>query len=265
MLVTRHSEACSVLADSRYVPPPVRQGAPVGTLAWLRARVSRFSSGEEHARRRATLSAPLARLGPAALREAARALTAARRGEWRDVPTEVLGEALGFAEPGRLAEAVRAAAPGYLSGEESGAADAAVAELVKLAERAAGPEDERIALVTLLLQAHASVEGLIGNALAHEAPGVAVDDLLHETLRHDPPLKVTRRVDRESGDEVVIDLVAANRDPEVFASPERFDPARGEAPHLTFGAGLRPCPASRHALALAAGVLDAQVEIGEGR
>jgi cytochrome P450 len=63
---------------------------------------------------------------------------------------------------------------------------------------------------------------------------------------------------------MVIDLVAVNRDPDVFADPGRFDASRGETPHLTFGAGLRPCPASRHGLALAAGVLEALLGKGHG-
>lgn len=249
MIITRHVEARAVLADTRYVPPPVRQDAPPYTLGWLRARVSRFSSGEAHAERRRALEERLAELDPATLRRRARAATLERDGDWRGVPTQVLAAALGVPAPVPLVEAVAA---GYLSGEETPGTDAAVAELFRLP----GDGPSVITDLTLLLQAHAATEGLIANALTHEG-GAGVKGLLRETLRHDPPLKVTRRVDRATGEEVVIDLVAANRDPAVFADPERFDASRGECPHLTFGHGVRPCPASAHALALAAGVLDA--------
>lgn len=247
MRITRHAEARAVLADSRYVPPPAPQDAEEGTLAWLRSRVSRFSSGAVHAERRHRLSQCLDTLDPVRLREAARSMTAERDGVWQGVPTAVLGAALGIADLTRLVELVDVAAGGYLSGEQSPEADAAVADLVKLV----GPDDT-IPKITLLLQGHASTEGLIGNALRHT--GSSVDDLLHETLRHDPPLAVTKRV---TGDAAVeIDLVAANRDPEVFPDPDRFDPGRGATAHLTFGHGVRPCPASAHALAIAAGVIE---------
>ncbi|MFD2354906.1 hypothetical protein ACFSTC_45075 [Nonomuraea ferruginea] len=50
MVITHRAEALAVLADTRYIPPPVRQDAPEGTLAWLRSHASRFSTGEVHAR-----------------------------------------------------------------------------------------------------------------------------------------------------------------------------------------------------------------------
>ncbi|TDD48056.1 cytochrome P450 [Nonomuraea terrae] len=268
MPVTRHAEAVAVLADARYVPPPVRADGAEGTLAWLRARVSRFSTGQEHAERRRLLVALLDEVDPAGLRQAARAMARERDGNWRGVPVAVLGAALGVEDTA----AVPAAAAGYLSGEESPQADAAVAELLGQAD---------LPVITLLLQAHTATEALIENALTRTratadglianvlagaaANGLAgdapswdgdVEALLHETLRHDPPLKATRRLDTRTGDEVTIDLVAVNRDPEVFPDPERFDLARGRAPYLTFGSGVRPCPAPHHALALAAGVLE---------
>ncbi|MGW2152966.1 cytochrome P450 [Nonomuraea sp. NPDC001699] len=251
MLITHHAEARAVLSDSRYVPPPVPQDGEPGTLAWLRAHVSRFSTGETHAGRRRLVVERLSALDPAALRTAARAATEDRGGDWRGVPTAVLGAALGVPDT----SAVPAAASGYLSGEGSPRADAAVAELLGLTDLPA---------VTLLLQGHAATEALIENALAHAVPGDDPEAVLHETLRQDPPLKAGRRLDTRTGQEVTIDLVAANRDPEVFADPGRFDASRGPAPHLTFGDGLRPCPAPAHALALAAGVLDALLE-GTGR
>ncbi|MGW6499114.1 hypothetical protein [Nonomuraea angiospora] len=268
MLITRHAAAEAVLADPRYVPPPVRQDAEEGTLAWLRAQVSRFSTGETHAGRRRLLEERLAALDPAELRPAARAMTLERGGDWRGVPTAVLGAALGVQDT----SAVAAAATGYLSGEESPEADAAVARLLS---QAAIPE------ITLLLQGHAATEALIehalghafenaparafehapGHAFEHGGPGADPEALLHETLRQDPPLKATRRLDTRTGDEVTIDLVSANRDPDVFADADRFDLSRGRTPHLTFGHGVRPCPAPAHALALAAGVLEALLHL----
>ncbi|MEU8250409.1 cytochrome P450 [Nonomuraea sp. NPDC048916] len=292
MVITRHDEAVAVLSDTRYVPPPVRREAAAHTLGWLRGRVSRFSSGSAHAERRRPLVERLAAIDPGALRRAARDATLSRDGSWEGVPTAVLGAALGVDVPVPLVEAVAA---GYLSGDGSPAADAAVASLVALltADDSDGDRDgdhgDAVVVLTLLLQAHAATEGLIRNALTHAAAGNrvperdlrgdhrrqgfasrqadlagGVDGLLHETLRHDPPIQVTRRVDLATGDDVVIDLVAANRDPDVFADPGRFDASRGATPHLTFGAGVRPCPASAHGLALAAGVLDACLGDGPG-
>ncbi|MEO3889879.1 cytochrome P450 [Nonomuraea sp. B5E05] len=244
MLITRHAEARAVLDDAAYVPPPVRQDGAEGTLAWLRARVSRFSTGEIHAGRRRVLVELLAGLEPAELRRAAAAMTEERDGDWRGVPTAVLASALGVEDTA----AVPAAASGYLSGEQTPQADAAVARLLTLAG---------VPVITLLLQGHAATVGLIENALRHAGPGDDPEAVLDETLRRDPPLRATRRLDTRTGETVTIDVVAANRDSDVFADAERFDPARGPSPHLTFGSGIRPCPAPGHALALAAGVLDA--------
>lgn len=237
MQITRHAEARTVLSDSRSAPPPVRQDGAEGTLAWLRAQVSRFSTGQVHAERRAEVERLMSGLDPVLLRAAA--ASRVRDGVWAGVPTAVLCEALGLDD---LTPQVAEAARGYLSGEESPACDAAVASLLKAAT---------IPQITLLLQGHAATEGLIANALKHQGP---VEGVLHETLRHDPPLLVTRRV--VDGSPVEIDLVAVNRDPSVFSYPLAFDASRGASPHLTFGYGVRPCPASAHAFAIAAGVLE---------
>ncbi|MFX0574136.1 cytochrome P450 [Nocardia nepalensis] len=45
-----------------------------------------------------------------------------------------------------------------------------------------------------------------------------------------------------AGSAVVVDLVAANRDPERFACPNRLDPSREDTKHLAFGHGRHYCP-----------------------
>ena len=39
----------------------------------------------------------------------------------------------------------------------------------------------------------------------------------------------------------MLDIGAANHDPTIFPDPDRFDPTRTDASHLTFGHGARYC------------------------
>ncbi|MEO5982800.1 MAG: cytochrome P450 [Pedococcus sp.] len=122
---------------------------------------------------------------------------------------------------------------------------------------------ELVATAVLLLNAghEASVNGF-GNGLhswltAPDRPQVDVGDsaalarLVEEFLRHDSPLHLFERTAKapadlagihlEPGDKVAALLGAANRDPAVFADPDRFDPTRDPNPHLAFGAGIHFC------------------------
>lgn len=238
MVVERHAEAVSVLSDSRHIPPPVSDDSSEHTLQWLRAHVCRFSSGATHAERRQLVERRLAAIDPAQLR--ARARTTADLAP-DAVPTAVLGDALGLKDPVDLVPHVRAAATGYLSGEVSPEADAGTAALLRVVD---------VTDATLLLQAHKATSDLIFAAMRRDGGEVPVDDLLHETLRFDAPVPAIRRVG------VTVDVAAANRDPDVFADPDVFRSSRGRSPYLTFGYGIRPCPAPEHALAIAAGYLE---------
>ncbi|MBW8732388.1 MAG: cytochrome P450 [Terrabacter sp.] len=125
---------------------------------------------------------------------------------------------------------------------------------------------ELVATVVLLLNAghEASVNGF-GNGLASlladagERDAVlerlddptAVERLVEEMLRHDSPLHLFERtatadvelhgVTVRAGQKVAALLGAANRDPAVFADPDRFDASRDPNPHLAFGAGIHFC------------------------
>jgi cytochrome P450 len=132
-----------------------------------------------------------------------------------------------------------------------------------LADPAEVHPEERIPLCVLLLIAgFETTVNLIGNTvlalLSHRDAWarVAADPRLaeaavEETLRFDSPVQRTARfaledvsvagVDLRRGDIVVILLGGANRDPEAFGDPDRFDLERGTRDHLAFSGGLHFC------------------------
>ncbi|MFB8278590.1 cytochrome P450 [Nocardia colli] len=75
---------------------------------------------------------------------------------------------------------------------------------------------------------------------------------IEEILRFDSPVQTTARsvlcdleidgVQLRAGDTVVLSLAGANRDPAVFAEPDRFDVGRANAKeHLSFSNGIHVC------------------------
>jgi len=144
-------------------------------------------------------------------------------------------------------------------------------------------EDEIVASCILLLFAgHETTTNLIGNGmlalLRHpeelaalrarpELAGAAVEEM----LRYDGPTQAMTRIALEDvtlegaagdsrrlrrGDRVFALLNAANRDPEMFAQPDRFQVARGDSRHLSFGYGPHFC--------LGAPLARLEAEIGVG-
>ncbi|MGS2615063.1 cytochrome P450 [Micromonospora sp. LZ34] len=278
-LLTRYADVRAALLDPACQVPTAEPGPP-GTLAWLRGAVSRFSPPGRHPARRAVGVAALAALDPDELRPAAARLTGEtldRAGDRLDVmgalarrvPLRVLTDRLGLADPDAAVPAVTAVAAAYHPGADPAAvrrADRAVAALLALTPPA-DPE-VRANRIGLLVQAADATAGLIGAASRHVLAWpaeVPTGDLLAEVLRLDPPVRGTRRVttgpvrlggrELAPGSPLLLRFDAANRDPAVFADPDRLAPGRPGA-GLTFGAGPRGCPGERHALALAAGVVD---------
>jgi cytochrome P450 len=124
-------------------------------------------------------------------------------------------------------------------------------------------EDELITTCTLLLNAgHEATVNVVGNGvsalLTHpvqledvRSDAEAIPSAVEELIRYDSPLQLFERtaladtvvgdVVVEKGQKIAALLGAANRDPAVFAEPDRFDVRRDPNAHLGFGAGIHFC------------------------
>jgi cytochrome P450 len=128
-------------------------------------------------------------------------------------------------------------------------------------------------LIGFMSQAYEATAGVIGNTLLALARNptlhrrVAGDDILlhrviEEVVRHDPPVHNTRRFVAEdcviageavkAGDQILVVLAAANRDPAHCARPHVFDPDRTDHGSFTFGLGRHACAGQAIATAIAA-------------
>ncbi|MGI8667813.1 MAG: cytochrome P450 [Jatrophihabitans sp.] len=124
-------------------------------------------------------------------------------------------------------------------------------------------EDELITTCTLLLNAgHEASVNVVGNgvqALGEHPdqwqrlladPGL-VNTAVEELIRYDSPLQLFERtalsatgigeITVQPGEKVAALLCSANRDPAVFAEPDRLDVGRLDNPQLGFGAGIHFC------------------------
>ncbi|MBX7448521.1 cytochrome P450 [Mycolicibacterium sp. 3033] len=124
-------------------------------------------------------------------------------------------------------------------------------------------EDEIIATCNLLLIAgHETTVNLVANAtlalLRHPGQWAALSRdpsraaaVVEETLRYDPPVQLIGRVAGEDmtigsvsipqGDNLLLLLAAAHRDPAATERPDDFDPDRPAIRHLGFGKGPHFC------------------------
>jgi hypothetical protein len=208
--------ALAVLNDPAFVVPPVPP-ATAG-VAWLRATVGRFSTGEAHERRRALSVAILDAIPPESLRTGG------------THPVATLARAMGVAEP--VVELVRDAAQAYQPGTgDEARADAAVDRLVALL---GGYDEPTAARIGVLVQACAATETLVERA--RHRP-------VEDVLRDDPPVPATKRQALAS---------AAVGDITVDAGEVVRVRLAGD---LAFGAGPRRCPGRAHALALVEGAV----------
>jgi cytochrome P450 len=114
----------------------------------------------------------------------------------------------------------------------------------------------------LLVAGHETTVNLIGNGvlallrapnqleLLRRSPDLA-PGAVDELLRFDSPVQMSQRVATEdldlaghrvrAGDEILLVLGAANRDPSVFAEPDHLDVTRDARRHVAFGGGIHHC------------------------
>jgi cytochrome P450 len=120
----------------------------------------------------------------------------------------------------------------------------------------------RLNLQALLVGGNLTTTDLIGNTVRNlllnpselaklkADPGI-VSAVVEEALRYEPPVDMTGRLasgEMEAGgcplgpgQSITVSLRAANRDPEVFDDPHRFDVSRKHRPHMAFGGGAHIC------------------------
>jgi cytochrome P450 len=228
--------------------PPVPAGGPTVGIRWLRRSVARFADGPDHDRRRRQVTNLLAAVEIDGLRRLAAAHTRtvldAAAGHPVDlmarvarvVPVDVLATATGM--PSVPAGSVAAIARAYQP--DTGAEEPADEAVAQLVDAFGGmPTEATAARIALLVQACDATAGLVGNATLAMLRGDAdrpVETVVAETLRKNPPVRMTRRLAPDTGTTVAVDLAASG---------------------LPFGAGPHRCPGRDHATAIVVGILEA--------
>ena len=117
-------------------------------------------------------------------------------------------------------------------------------------------------VVQLIFAGHETTQNLLGNGLYRllehpdqlarlRAEPAGIPGAVEEMLRYDPPILFTSRIAIEAteiggvevpADQLVmLNLTAANHDPQRFEDPARFDITRTDVRHLSFGHGLHFC------------------------
>ncbi|MBV8236043.1 MAG: cytochrome P450 [Acidimicrobiia bacterium] len=117
-------------------------------------------------------------------------------------------------------------------------------------------------LILLLVAGHETTVNLIANGILAlcrhpdqlrrlRADLSLVRPAVEEALRYDPPVQFTARVALEDidldgttlgkGEQAIVLVAGANRDPDQFADPDSFDVGRQDNRHLSFGLGAHFC------------------------
>ena len=142
--------------------------------------------------------------------------------------------------------------------------DDLITDMTRLQAQGAQLSDDelRINLSALLVGGNLTTTDLIGNAVRllllnpaelaklRADPGI-INAVVEEVLRYEPPVDVTARIapapmdvggcPLRQGQSLTMSLRGANRDPQVFDDPHRFNVSRKHRPHVAFGGGAHIC------------------------
>jgi cytochrome P450 len=180
-------------------------------------------------------------------------------GQERTLPTE--NE---VAEFGPLAREMNAFMLDQITQRRANPRDDLITRLIEVDEGGQKLADEEIVgfVALLLVAGHVTTTALLGNTLVslYETPGSFAEvrsdrtllaGAIEEALRTRPPVvRVPRIATRavevagvplDAGAVLTVWLVGANRDPEAFADPDRYDLRRTPNRHLGFGRGIHHC------------------------
>jgi hypothetical protein len=142
--------------------------------------------------------------------------------------------------------------------------DDLISDMVRLQEAGAPLSDIelQINLSALLIGGNLTTTDLIGNAVRLlllnpaelaklKADPKLINAVVEEALRYEPPVDITGRIashEMQVGgcpvhqkQNLTLSLRSANRDPAVFAEPDKFDVSREKKPHVAFGGGAHIC------------------------
>jgi cytochrome P450 len=244
------------VAALAYPVPPVPIGGPAVGIRWLRRNIARFTDGPDHDRRHRQATSLLAAVDIDGLRQRAAERTRAVLADGGPVdliPVEVLAAAMGL--PPVPAATVATIATAYQPGTgEEEPADEAVAELV--AAFGGVPDEVTAATIAVLVQACAATAGLVTNAARRTDPAKSARTIVAETLREDPPVRVTRRVAPNEFDETGRRSVRPDISGGCVVVHREVVTVDLVALGLPFGAGAHECPGRDHAVAIATGIIE---------
>ena len=164
----------------------------------------------------------------------------------------------------RAGEALKAYFLQTIAERRANPQDDLISDMTRLQAGGAGLSDEelRINLGALLVGGNLTTTDLIGNGvrlfLLHpeelaklRADPALVNGAVEEILRFEPPIDITSRIASrdievsgcpvKSSQYMMLSLRGANRDPDQFPDPDRFDISRKRAAHMAFGGGAHIC------------------------
>ncbi len=187
---------------------------------------------------------------------------------WSDAIAQFLGEKTDLAQLAQIQQCLVEASEYFttiVNHQRTHCTSTLLAQLFKLQQQEPEFTDEHLVanFIALIFAGHETTTNAIANTLlslilhpdtmkSRRASQQQLDDITEESLRWQSPVQrmgrlivedvPTETITLEKGRRIFLLMGAANRDPELFSEPERFDPQRHNAAnHFAFGYGPHFC------------------------